>query len=158
MGSDVYAFGVFLWSLYSGQRPYVWLGGGWVPNFNFPHFKIFFNSDTQSDTLSLYTQYRRLAKKCLAAEPHKRPTFTEIKSMLSLILGWHEPSASCSAAPVGALRLDLATLARSRLQRAQTHPGIPGHRAAATSADNLEVRPEASACDLETGNLSDCDL
>ena len=151
MRSDVYAFGVLLWSLYSGQQPYVWQGGGWVPNFHFPHFKSYSSSRR---TVSVCAHYKHLAERCLQAEPHLRPTFREVKNTLSLILGSHEPYDTFPAS-TGMPQVDLATLAKSRLQRARTNPALPGHRAAAvaTSAGDLEVRAAtwapAPAGDLE---------
>lgn len=111
MGSDVYAFGVLLWSFYTGQLPYVPRDDALVPNVLFPHFK------SRSISDPVHVHYKRLALQCLRTDPHQRPTFTVIKNMLSLILGSH---ISCPA-PVstGVARVDLARLAGSRVQRSR---------------------------------------
>ena len=65
-GSDVYSFGVLLWSLYTGQQPYVTMAGQLKPNTLFPLFPR-----------TAHPQYKSLAERCLQGDPHLRPSFAE---------------------------------------------------------------------------------
>ena len=85
-GSDVYSYGVLIWSLYTGQQPYVCAAGRLVPNRQFPHF---LNTS--------HPQYMTLARRCLQADPHDRPTFADISSCLHDLFGQLDtPSSSGS--------------------------------------------------------------
>ena len=70
-GSDVYSFGVLMWSLYTGQQPYVWKAGVLLPNTHFPHFPD-----------HAPPHYTGLVQRCLQRDPHERPTFPEITASL----------------------------------------------------------------------------
>ena len=93
-GSDVYSFGVLMWSLYTGQQPYVILTG--VPRTN-PHFPHFPKAGHAA-----HPQYTYLAERCLRVDPHERPSFAEIGETLqdffhsvSLVLGPPQPAPPC---------------------------------------------------------------
>ena len=60
-----------MWSLYTGQQPYVLQAGLFMHNALFPHFPQ-----------SAPPEYRSLAERCLRGDPHQRPTFPEIKGSL----------------------------------------------------------------------------
>ena len=70
-GSDAYSFGVLMWTLYTGQQPYVVSRSG-VPLSNplFPHFP--------KAGHATHPQYICLAERCLRMDPHERPSFVEI--------------------------------------------------------------------------------
>ena len=61
-----------MWSLYTGQQPYVSHAGQLLPNKQFPHF--FYAG---------HPQYITLAGRCLQVDPHDRPTFSDILTCLS---------------------------------------------------------------------------
>lgn len=84
-GSDVYSFGVLLWTSYTGQHPCMRKGGEWVRNPRFPGFHDCMSADP------CHAQYRHLVECCLHPDPHLRPTFNEVASSLTFILG-QEPS------------------------------------------------------------------
>ena len=63
-----------MWSVYTGQQPYVFRAGMLLPNTLFPHFPK-----------STPPEYRSLAESCLRRDPHQRPTFAEIKASLMAI-------------------------------------------------------------------------
>ena len=70
-GSDVYSFGVLMWSLYTGQQPYVYKAGMFMPNTLFPRFPR-----------SAHPEYKSLAESCLRRDPHERPSFVEIMNSM----------------------------------------------------------------------------
>ena len=62
-----------MWSIYTGQQPYVFSDkdGEPLPNKLFPHFPSI-----------APPQYTCLAERCLRWDPHERPSFTEITACL----------------------------------------------------------------------------
>ena len=65
-----------MWSLYTGQLPYLLNGADVQPNKNFPAFPQ-----------GAHPQYTSLACSCLWRDPHERPSFTDIAHSLLAIFG-----------------------------------------------------------------------
>jgi PAS domain-containing protein len=74
--ADTYAFGVLLWEMYSGQRP--WAG--------MLQMQIIFNITVQKKQLEFPADtpanFKCLAARCMSSEPAERPTFVEILDIL----------------------------------------------------------------------------
>ena len=73
-GSDAYSFGVLMWTLYTGQQPFVISSGVMISNPLFPHFPKFGHV--------AHPPYTCLAERCLLMDPHERPTFAQISESL----------------------------------------------------------------------------
>ena len=82
MGSDVYSYGVLLWSFYVGQQPFQIRVGLWEPNPLFPSFP-----STSRSGEPAHLEYQALVRQCLREDPHERPTFAHIALFLERILG-----------------------------------------------------------------------
>ena len=83
-GSDVYSFGVLMWSLYTGQHPYVTTAGQFRPNTLFPHFPR-----------TAYPQYKSLAERCLQGDPRQRPSFAEAYPILASFFDQELDASAC---------------------------------------------------------------
>lgn len=74
--ADTYAFGVLLWEMFSGQRPW----GGML------QMQIIFNITVQKKKLEFPPDtpkfFQDLGRRCMEVEPHLRPSFTRILSEL----------------------------------------------------------------------------
>ena len=86
-----------MWSLYTGQLPYVWKAGVLLPNTLFPYFPA-----------HAPPQYTVLVQRCLRRDPHERPTFPEITASLVAFFnevlgpeGSYVPMPAPASLPVG---------------------------------------------------------
>lgn len=86
--TDVYAFGVLLWEMYTGSRPWPGMSHGQVIQaVSVEHRKLFVPSDTPADLAELLND-------CMATEPKLRPSFHEICERLEA-MDSYETSPSC---------------------------------------------------------------
>ena len=92
-----------MWSLYTGQQPYVCTAGRLLPNKRFPHFLN-----------TCHPQYIALARRCLQADPHDRPTFADISACLHELFGQLDAPSSGGSVREGQGREELASLCGSR--------------------------------------------
>ncbi|GIL92199.1 hypothetical protein Vretifemale_19764, partial [Volvox reticuliferus] len=67
--ADVYAFGITLWELATGERPYKGLNAARILH------RVLLNGDRPAMPLWLPPSYNRLATSCWAQSPKDRPTF-----------------------------------------------------------------------------------
>ena len=77
-----------MWSIYTGQEPYVWQGDLPSKNPLFPHFPS-----------TSHPQYVHLTERCLRMDPHDRPSFVEISACLISL--FQKVDASACLVPVG---------------------------------------------------------
>ena len=90
--SDVYSFGVFMWSLYTGHKPYVCSAAGALsPNTLFPLFP--------EPAQPQHYPYTTLALRCLQLDPRDRPGFAEITDTLACFFNGGQPSGSATSLP-----------------------------------------------------------
>lgn len=77
--ADTYAFGVLLWEMFTGQRPW----GGML------QMQIIFNITVQKKKLDFPPDtpkpFLDLGRRCMAVDPHMRPSFLQILSELQAI-------------------------------------------------------------------------
>ena len=152
MGSDVYSYGVMLWSFYTGQLPCVLSARGeWVPNLEFPHFQAHGSSCGGGDVAHIH--YKQLTMRCLRSDPHRRPTFPEIEAALSFILGPPAPTSHTGPTSITP-GLDPNPMLDG-LRRARGNRLLAGNAAAAAAAGGgggpgvLACEAEASASTLD---------
>ena len=94
-GSDVYSFGVLMWSLFTGQQPYMCTTAGLQqPNPAFPHLPG-----------TAHPRFSDLMASCLRRDPHERPSFADIEGCLTAVfsteLGLDDGAATATVAVVG---------------------------------------------------------
>ncbi|GIL84435.1 hypothetical protein Vretifemale_13055 [Volvox reticuliferus] len=78
--ADVYAFGITLWELATGERPYRGLNAARILH------RVLLNGDRPAMPPWLPPSYTRLATSCWAQSPKDRPTFGEIVRHLEAML------------------------------------------------------------------------
>ncbi|GLI66130.1 hypothetical protein VaNZ11_009860 [Volvox africanus] len=78
--ADVYAFGITLWELATGERPYKGLNAARILH------RVLLNGDRPIMPLWLSPSYTRLVTSCWAQSPKDRPTFGEIVRHLEAML------------------------------------------------------------------------
>ena len=158
-GSDVYSFGVLMWSLYTGQQPYVFEDNMVAPNKLFPKFP---NADLP--------QYVSLAERCMQRKPHDRPAFSEISPCLQAILAGSDPSGNGSGGPPtagpGPPRQGSPTLREAAAlpspfptaaSAAQQQPGVPLTGGSGPEEEGIDMASMShcnSRCLLGSGLLS----
>ena len=154
-GSDVYSFGVLMWSLYTGQQPYVCDGDLLSPNKLFPKFPC-----------AGMPQYVSLAEQCMQWNPHDRPSFGEISSALQAILPGLDPCGNGSGgAPAPAagpgpprpspptLRVEIEAAAPPSLAYAASAAQQPSSGDGATAADAQQLQLLTGGSIFEEGGI-----
>ncbi|EFJ47309.1 hypothetical protein VOLCADRAFT_37382, partial [Volvox carteri f. nagariensis] len=69
---DVYSFGVLLWQMYSGQRPWSGMNTGQIVyNVGMKAMQLPFAPDAHPGLMAL-------SRACTAADPQQRPTFQKV--------------------------------------------------------------------------------
>ncbi|GIL69245.1 hypothetical protein Vretifemale_190, partial [Volvox reticuliferus] len=79
--ADVYSFGVLLWQMYTGLRPWAGMNTGQIVyNVGMKAMQLPFPSDTPTGLLAV-------SRACTAADPRKRPTFVKVQEDLLAMAG-----------------------------------------------------------------------
>ena len=92
---------MLMWSLYTGQMPYVYCDGDGVtlkPNMLFPHFPK-----------TAHSHFACLAERCLQRDPHERPSFAEITAILEAFFDSEADASEAAAGPPTAHRGEVAS-------------------------------------------------
>ena len=75
---DTFSFGIMMWELYTGQRAYSGLGRDAIID------RVYKKQSRPVFPAGVPLLYKQLARGCWETEPHLRPAFPAILSLLSV--------------------------------------------------------------------------